>query len=242
MNAIIICVDELASTNSFLRDLCKMKELAEGTVVCAEFQTAGRGQKGNVWESEEAKNLLFSFVLYPGFIKVNEQFILSQLVSLAIKDALDRYVSDICIKWPNDIYWKDKKIAGILIENDLLDDKIAASIVGAGININQIRFVSDAPNPVSLKQITGQEYDRDKILNEILDKLVEIYELSQTNKKAISERYKQCLYRREGYFRFSDLNGEFDARIKDVADNGFLTLLTAAGLEKRYAFKEVRFI
>ena len=242
MNNNKIYLDEITSTNSFLKELCKTSNIDEGTIVWTDFQTAGRGQKGNVWESEVSKNLLFSIVLYPHFLKINEQFIISQAISLAIKDVLDEYIGDICIKWPNDIYWKNKKICGILIENELMDEKICFSIIGIGININQQQFVSDAPNPVSLRQITGQGYNRETILNAIQEKILAVYNLLGSSKKAVSERYKQSLYRQSGYFGFRDKDGEFKAQIKDVTDNGFLILQTEDGIEKQYAFKEVRFI
>ena len=153
----LVALDETASTNQYLSQLCNQlqESVAELTTVTAEFQTAGKGQRGNTWEAEEGKNLLFSFVLYPSFLEARRQFILSQIVSLAIKEELSRWSDEITIKWPNDIYWKDKKICGILIENDLSGHHIRRSIAGIGININQEVFNSDAPNPFSLKQIPG---------------------------------------------------------------------------------------
>jgi biotin-(acetyl-CoA carboxylase) ligase len=146
----LVALDETASTNQYLSQLCNQlqESVAELTTVTAEFQTAGKGQRGNTWEAEEGKNLLFSFVLYPSFLEARRQFILSQIVSLAIKEELSRWSDEITIKWPNDIYWKDKKICGILIENDLSGHHIRRSIAGIGININQEVFNSDAPNPV----------------------------------------------------------------------------------------------
>jgi len=172
----LIVLDETDSTNRYISQLCNelQESVAELTTVTAEFQTAGKGQRGNTWEAEEGKNLLFSFVLYPTFLEARRQFILSQIVSLSIKEELDRWSDEITIKWPNDIYWRDKKICGIQIENDLSGHFIGRSISGIGININQNEFHSDAPNPVSLKQITGQEHDRYEILSHIL-KRVQIY-------------------------------------------------------------------
>ena len=172
----LIALDETDSTNRYISQLCNelQESVAELTTVTAEFQTAGKGQRGNTWEAERGKNLLFSFVLYPTFLEARRQFILSQIVSLSIKEELDRWSDEITIKWPNDIYWRDKKICGILIENDLSGHFIGRSISGIGININQNEFHSDAPNPVSLKQITGQEHDRYEILSHIL-KRVQIY-------------------------------------------------------------------
>ncbi|MDR1090524.1 MAG: biotin--[acetyl-CoA-carboxylase] ligase, partial [Prevotella sp.] len=162
----IIHVKECGSTNNALSEINKKKPQEENTILWSDFQSAGKGQRGNKWESEKGKNLLFSILLYPE-IKANEQFIISQVVSLAVAGCLLNYTEDITIKWPNDIYWKEKKICGILVGNVLEGDYIKQSIAGIGININQTLFVSDAPNPVSLKQITGEKYN----IFEILDKV-----------------------------------------------------------------------
>ena len=146
---------ETDSTNTYLQQLDADRHLPEGYIAYTDTQRAGRGQRGNSWESQPGKNLTFSLLLRPEHIPANQQFLLSQAVSLAATDVLNRYASGFSIKWPNDIYWEDKKIAGILIENVLSGSTFARSIVGIGLNINQERFISDAPNPVSLFQITG---------------------------------------------------------------------------------------
>ena len=133
----LIHLEETDSTNKYLNELCNKQCVEELTTITADFQTSGRGQRGNSWESEAGQNLMFSFVLYPTFLKARRQFLLSQIISLAIKEELERYVSNISIKWPNDIYWKDKKICGMLIENDLTGVHISRSITGIGINVNQ---------------------------------------------------------------------------------------------------------
>ncbi|MDR1809642.1 MAG: biotin--[acetyl-CoA-carboxylase] ligase [Prevotella sp.] len=237
-----IYIAQTLSTNVLLINLLKSAAPEEGLTAYAGFQTAGRGQKGTAWESEPFKNLLFSFVLYPKFVRANEQFIISQLVSLAIKETLDKYADGFCIKWPNDIYYNDRKIAGILIENELLGDRICSSVIGVGLNVNQEQFLSDAPNPVSLKQITGQVYDIETLLDEILKEVAFFYELSGKSPAAIAEKYRKSLWRQTGYHRFEDAAGTFMAQIKDVSGNGLLTLSLHNGEEKKYAFKEVKFI
>jgi BirA family biotin operon repressor/biotin-[acetyl-CoA-carboxylase] ligase len=237
-----IYIDETASTNAELKGMFAASQAKEGTVLCTAFQTAGRGQKGSVWESEKSKNLLFSFVLCPDFIRANEQFVISQLVSLSVKETLDKYIGDVSIKWSNDIYWRDRKICGILIENELLNDNILFSITGVGLNVNQEYFSGDAPNPVSLKRITGTTCNADAILDEILERLAANYRLAQTNKSSISEKYRQNLYRKDGYHRFADNGGEFDARIVGVTGSGLLELQTSDGNKQQYAFKQVRFV
>ena len=164
----ILRVAETASTNSLLRELSVKESLPEGSAVIADFQTAGRGQVGNVWESEAGKNLLFSMVLYPTCIPANRQFLISQIAALSVKETLDLYTEQIAVKWPNDVYWKDQKICGMLIENDLSGHNLYRSIIGIGINLNQAVFRGDAPNPVSLFQITGKEVSREEVLERFL--------------------------------------------------------------------------
>jgi len=146
----LIELEETDSTINFLGELYtkKQKVLEEFTTVTSEFQTSGKGQRGNSWEAEKGKNLLFSFILYPSFLEVKQQFLLSQLISLSIKEELDKWTKDISIKWPNDIYWKNRKICGILIENDIEGHTFSRCIAGIGLNINQEKFESNAPNPV----------------------------------------------------------------------------------------------
>lgn len=173
----ILKEETVTSTNDRLAELCQEKEIKEFTTLMAEYQTSGKGQRGNSWESEYGKNLTFSTVFYPQTIDPASQFILSMAVASAICTALAHYVHADClqIKWPNDIYWKDKKIAGILIENDLTGSQISQSIIGIGININQEEFHSSAPNPVSLRQITKKETDRMEVLNSVLEHIIDLY-------------------------------------------------------------------
>jgi BirA family biotin operon repressor/biotin-[acetyl-CoA-carboxylase] ligase len=134
--------------------------------VVADYQTAGRGCGTNRWESERGRNLLFSLLIRPHGLSANRQFHLSMAISLAISETLGQHVGDVSIKWPNDIYWRDGKIAGILIEHTLQGALIKDSIIGVGLNVNQREFRSDAPNPVSLWQISGQETNREELLGE----------------------------------------------------------------------------
>lgn len=199
---------------------------------------------GNGWFSEKGKNLLFSLLIYPDNVEANAQFIISRIASLAVKNTLDQFTDDIRIKWPNDIYWKDKKIAGILIENDISGRVITNSIIGIGININQDQFPEELPNPVSLKQVTGSEFDRDYILDNFVREFFLIYrEFQNGNEKAIEDEYMLDLYRINDYYWFEDDNGRFKAIIKEVLPSGHLVLKTLETAEERvYAFKEVSFV
>lgn len=239
----VIEVDETASTNSYARGLLKERELPEGSLVITRFQTAGRGQAGNSWESEKDRNLTFSVVLYPEIIEAREQFLISQVCALSVKQTLDEFTDNITVKWPNDIYWKDRKICGMLIENDLAGHTIFCSVCGIGININQEKFISDAPNPVSLRQITGEEYDLAEMLSLFRRNFYNRYLLLlQGEKDEIRRQYRMSLYRGKGFYPYKDENGTFEAEIEDIEPMGHLLLRLRDGDVRRYAFKEVSVI
>ena len=243
-NRLVVRLGELDSTNNYMKSLIKDQQPEEGSVVVADFQTGGRGQMGNGWNAEKGKNLLFSLLIYPDNVLANEQFIISRIASLAVKNTLDQFTDDIRIKWPNDIYWKDKKIAGMLIESDIRGRNIVNSVIGIGININQEVFPDELPNPVSLKQITGSEQDRDYILDIFTREFFLLYrEFQDGDIRAIEDEYMLDLYRINDYYWFEDNDGRFKAKIKEVQPSGHLVLETLEGGEKRvYAFKEVAFV
>lgn len=239
----IYFVEETPSSNTLLKDLSASQNLKEGTIIAARHQTAGKGQKGNQWESEKDKNLTFSMIIYPEMVAIENQFILSEIVSLAIKKTLDKYTPQISIKWPNDIYWKDKKICGILIENSLSYERIEKCIIGIGLNINQEHFISNAPNPVSLYQITQQTYDLKALLKEFHLHFGSYYNLlSNKYTENIHSEYMNALYRNNGLFPYKDKNSTFRAAITNVLPSGHLILKDEENKEKCYAFKEVSFI
>ena len=244
MNETFIHLNETHSTNSYLRELImREKEQPEGTVVITDYQTAGRGQKGNSWESERGKNLTFSILLHPTHIPPGKQFILSQLISIAIVGVLKKYDRHFTIKWPNDIYWKEKKIAGMLIEVDLTGSSLSNAIIGIGININQRHFKSDAPNPVSLTQITGKEHNLSELLEKILDSIVDEYnKYTPDNEEEIRQKYMALLFRNKGVYPY--LYGEeiFNASIEGIEPNGQLILKKENGSIHTFAFKEISFV
>ena len=228
----IVHIDETDSTNRWLRE----QGGEENMVVWADYQTAGRGCGTNHWESERGKNLTFSMLLHPHDVPAQKQFRISRAISLAICKALGQHIGDLSIKWPNDIYWRDGKIGGILIEVTLLGNKVKDCIIGIGLNINQRVFRSDAPNPVSMWQICEQETDCEQLLQEILQAFQEY--MGKSNK----DEYQSMLYRRKGFHPYADKDGAFMAEIIDVEDDGHLLLRDDNGQLRRYAFKEVTFI
>ncbi len=233
----------LTSTNQKLSDLNKSKSIPEFTVVVATEQTAGRGQMGNSWESEPGKNLTFSIIIRPSFLPIQQQFRITQVITLALTRLLNPLLKNISIKWPNDIYCKDKKIAGILVENSLKGDKIEYSIIGVGLNVNQEIFRSDANNPVSLKQLTNQDFDIYELLNQLIVHFVEIYSdwMMERDDEWLHKNYMENLYRKNGIHPFKDPHGEFYATIAEIKSSGHLILQTKSGNLRTYAFKEVSF-
>ncbi len=228
----IIHIDETDSTNRWLKE----HPSGQDTVVWTDFQTAGRGCGSNHWESEAGKNLLFSILIHPKNLLARHQFTISKAISVALCEVLSHYhIKEVSIKWPNDIYWRDRKLCGILIENTLSGERIRESVIGVGLNINQRTFLSDAPNPVSLLQILNKSTDRLEILNDILD----TFDLGQED---LSSRYEDLLYRREGFYAYQDKSGIFNASIVSIEPDGHLLLCDEQGRQRRYAFKEVSFI
>lgn len=218
------------STNSLMKEMLAKGEWPEGEYfVYAGYQTAGRGQTGNSWESEADKNLLCSILLPPD----KDLYFLNIAVGVAILRVIGE---DFTIKWPNDIYYGDKKVAGILVENAILGNEVKYSIAGIGLNVNQTTFVSDAPNPISLKQITGKEYDIDVLMQQVYAKVQE------TLNEDVWEEYKNHLYRRDGFWKYEDPNGIFEARIIDVLPTGEIVLCDRNGQNRTYGFKQIKYI
>ena len=238
-------VSQTASTNTYLSRLAAT--LPGGTVIHTPCQTAGRGQKGNSWESEDNKNLTFSLLLKHPPVKARDQFCLSEAAALAVVEALTAEAGDgFTVKWPNDVYWQDKKICGMLIENSLDGSDIATCIIGIGINVNQVRFVSDAPNPVSLINITGREHDLDALLKRVCSRIEEqVASLGDdTTREQLHQRYMAALYRNDGGLHpYEDAAGNrFMATMAGIAPDGTLTLRHEDGTTHDYLFKEVRHI
>ena len=254
-------IDKTYSTSSLLRETYN-DSLPHLFTIRTDFQTAGRGQAGNSWESEKGKNLLFSTLLRYPEVEAADQWRLSMLVAVAVREAITSILSPlvsrlspITIKWPNDIYYNDQKLVGILIENILSGRHIAYTIAGVGINVNQTQWLSNAPNPVSMKQITGEEYDIEDLLNAFLE-AIQRWETASTEQ--LREEYIKRLYRRTGWHSYMErevsvaptniqlsaqaADAVFLAQWVDITPQGEWVLRLKSGEEKRYHFKQVRFV
>lgn len=238
----IIRISETASTNWFLLRLSDEEDLAEGTVLVTDNQTHGRGLAQNTWESEPEANLTFSVILYPTSVKASRQFILSKAISLAVYDFVSQYVTGVSVKWPNDVYVADQKIAGILIENFIGDAFLTRSIVGIGLNINQMKFISDAPNPISLRQLTGKTYPLDKLLNDLHERIAIRYQMIAENPERLDHDYLFHLYRFGKLSKFCSGGLPFEATITDINNYGMLEVTTTQGERKTFGFKEIFFM
>lgn len=237
------------STNTFL-----LEQLAKGTwprnerLVRAGYQTAGRGQTGNGWESEPEKNLLCTVLLQPR----KNLFELNMRVSIAVQRLLGDAFT---IKWPNDIYWQDRKVAGILIENVITGGEVKYSVAGIGLNVNQTAWLSGAPNPISLKQINGDGADIDiEGLEERLIRMID--EVTATPQEEVQAYYKAHLYRKDGFWPFVEREvnttptmnalpseqGQFLARIMDILPTGEMLLEDKQGQQRKYHFKQIRYV
>lgn len=249
-----IHLDETKSTNSYMAGIAATTE--HGTVVYTDRQTAGRGQRGNSWESEPFKNVTMSILLRPENVAPNQQFWLSEISALAVERVLSKYIGNVSIKWPNDVYYKDFKICGMLIEHSLSGGKINYTIPGIGINVNQRVFLSDAPNPISLANVLGHEVPTSEILDGLVDEILTMCDQLPEKATEIHREFLSKLYRRDGFHEYQSTirsasadglsvleEGEhFQARIVNVHPDGMLDLMTTEGHIHTFAFKEVAFI
>lgn len=237
-------VEKVDSTNSYVARLHEKIPLFEGTIVTAQYQEQGRGQRGTIWQSEPNKNLTLSLFLQPGFLPTAEQFILNKVISLGVMELISSLSdNDTKIKWPNDIYVGNKKIAGILIENSVSGLTLQYSIVGIGINVNQEKFSSDLSNPTSLKLVTGGEFDLERCLSQLCFYIEKRYLQLRTNRmKEIDTDYLKALYQLGEWKNYTHQNKTVIARISGLTKNGKLILHKRDGQELICDLKEVEFI
>ena len=246
-------ISETNSTNTLLRE--QYADSPDLFTVRTDFQTAGRGQQGNGWESERGANLLFSTLLRNPDVPVGEQFFISMAVSVALCDAISRVAGELhnrlSIKWPNDIYAGDEKLAGILIENTLDGAHIAYSVVGVGLNVNQQVWHGSAPNPTSLLLQTGRRHEPQALLDNFLESLPN----RLADKAGTRHTYMERLYRRTGLWPYAerevstaptmnsdDMNEAFLAEIADVTQQGELVLRLQDGELKPFHFKQIKYV
>ena len=232
------------STTASTNDDARNEKYCEGDVVWADFQTAGRGQRGHEWHSRKGENLTFSVVLEPTFVPIAEQFSVSEVVALSLVDMLAEYDINAKIKWTNDIYVGDRKLVGILIEHSLAPSSLRRTIVGVGINVNQTEFDASLPNPVSMAQLLGKELEAEAVLNRFISHLQRNYEVLRSGGKTeLHNRYNALLYRKNEYHTYALPSGEkFRAKIVGTAPSGALRLESEEGTAKDYLFKEVEFM
>lgn len=237
--------NKLASTNDKARDLIQAGWAKEGHVIFTPHQTAGRGQRQTSWETYPDLNLTFSVVLFPENLKAEYQFYLNQVVTLGIIQVLQEIENDEqwLIKWPNDIYWQNRKLGGILIENALEGAYFQNVIVGVGLNINQRDFPAHLGNATSLSNICQREFSLEELLSRLVKGIETWYKKLQKEQfRVIRDAYEEWLYLKRQWHEFKTPKGEpFRARILGVESNGLLVLEKPSGQRLQVHFKEVQF-
>lgn len=237
----IIKHEILTSTNITAISLASSGKAEDGTVVRADYQTAGKGQPGNSWESQKGKNLLFSIILHPSGIMPDEQFFVSMAISTGIHDYLSGIISECTIKWPNDIFAANDKIAGILIESSITGSTIDYMVAGIGMNVNQELF-SSGKNPTSLKILTGRTFSTDEVFNDLIQCLDRRYNLLKEGQlDMLKDQYLERLYRYKEMSEFIEKGKTFTGRIIGVGNDGAIIIEKSNGRKNRYYFKEIEF-
>lgn len=241
-------LDVVDSTNRYVRDeaetLWNEARGKSAVAITANHQTAGRGQRGNVWSSEQGCNLLLSIMVRPGCaLEASRQFLLSQAVAVAIHAAMKCYGIDARLKWPNDIYVGNRKLAGILVELDCSGAFVEQAIIGVGLNVNQMAFPEMDRIPVSMKMLLDREIPVDEVLSDILDMFSHYYAgMLWGRKECVVSEYQELLLGLGEQRQFMDANGIFPAVIEGVEPCGLLLLRDCNGMLRRYAFKEVELL
>lgn len=231
LNFSVVRLKETDSTNRYLGGIPNKQEIPEGLVVLSAFQFSGRGQRDSVWESEKGKNLTFSILLKPIFLEPVKHFFLSRVISLAVHDFIRTETTEqVSIKWPNDILAGNRKIAGILIENSVRNNTIEYCIAGIGININQVSFSSNIPNPVSLAMLTGFRYRLDDCLARVLNGVQKYYlQLQSGDYSGLNSTFEKHLFLK-GVMAGYILSGKkITAAIEGVTDEGILLMRKEEG-------------
>ena len=242
----IIHIETVGSTNTQILNIIEEGKCVEGVVVSADEQIAGRGHAENIWESEKGKNLTFSLALRPVFIEPANQFLITKIISVAIYNLLGLYIKSnvLSIKWPNDIYVDEKKIAGILIQNMIRGNTIDYSVVGIGLNLNQEIFISDTPNAVSMKIISKKTFCLNEILKLLLLEIQHQYvsSVSFSGLEQLDKDYCKNLFRLNEWHEFKENNKQFTGKISGIGEYGRLKIKLVDGTMRQFDFKEVEFL
>ena len=237
----IIKLDAIDSTNNYLKKIILNEGITDYTIVTTKFQTEGKGQLGTKWESEHSKNLICSVYKKNINIKVQDQFVISALVSLALIKTLRKVnLSNIHIKWPNDIMSDNKKICGILIENIVKENYIKDAVIGIGLNVNQTIF-NNLPNAASIKNLIGTTCSIDEILKDLVKNIKYYFnELDKSSINSIFKKYEDALFRINKPSTFKNSKGEvFSGYIKGVSRSGKLNVMLEDNLVESYDLKEI---
>ena len=237
----LVFVPDCPSTNTLALQISQQSPVNEGTLVITDNQTAGKGQRGNVWEAEPHQNLTFSLILKPGFLAVSQQFFLNIVICLALRDYLKEKTSNnIYIKWPNDILVPEKKISGVLIENQLQGRAITNTIAGIGFNVNQVNF--GAARATSLAAITGATFELERELHAILGHIESRYlQLRQGQYETLMNQYLAALFQRHEKHLFSSNGTEFEGTIEDLDASGKLRV-NVDGHLRSFGIKEIQYL
>lgn len=240
----IIKLHAIHSTNLYLKNLTLIESVKNFTVVVAEHQTSGRGQMGTVWESDKGKNLTFSMLISLKDFQVNNQFFLSMAIALAVLEVVKLYTKiSVKIKWPNDILADKRKLAGILIENNLKGSFIKSSIVGIGLNVHQTNFPKTIENATSIKQLTGIEIDKEILLERLIQAIKKYVQFIDRNDfKTLKELYLKNLYQLNTPTMFEDSKGVvFLGKIRTVSEEGMLVVELDNETTRQFSLKEIKF-
>lgn len=241
-----VFLPETDSTNSYAITMLKNVNCMEGTVVYTANQTKGKGQRGNAWIADPSMNITLSLILKPVFLTAKKAFYLSKITALALHDVLTENLNagqfDIKIKWPNDILVNGKKIAGVLLENSLVENKINWTVVGIGLNVNQSQF-NELTGATSLKLCDGAQRNVEAVMDALFVHFEKWYlKLKQNKFEEINNHYHRHLFGMNSKTLFQNHNGQFAALVLGVNENGLLRLETDDKTEKSYEIKEVSFV
>ncbi len=231
------------STNDLMAQMSAKNQLYEGAIIITKHQTKGKGQRGNQWYSPDGENLTFSVFFKPHFLKAAQQFELNRMVSLSLLDVVKNISEEgkVFVKWPNDLILNKKKVAGILIENSINQNGISESIVGIGLNVNQISGL--LPTATSMAKQFNETFDLDKILLDVIQRLEHYYLILRGGDfRLIHELYQSKLYLKDKVAFYEDAIGKFNGIIRNVHPDGVLEIEDESGIFKKYHFKEVRLL